>query len=246
MREEGEALQPVAPPQRLACIELGAAERATCATISPCGTFVACSSPEETYLFAVISSGGSPGDGAAAGRVARLHVPGALPPASALQFAAVASPDDDGDADDGDAAAVGGGLRSSTLLIAALDGRLLALAVDVTQPDSLAAAVEVPLPAEASAAEEARAAAQHTACATPPRRRPAFAALCLLQRVPVLCVLLWGGRDDAILFLVQRKLQIAVRARVCVLCVCVYVCVCVGCRGVGAMMHSFTKYMLDY
>lgn len=184
MREEGEALQPATPPQRLACIELGAAERATCATISPCGHFVACSSPEETYLFAVLSSG-SPGDGAAGGRVARLRVPGALPAARALQFSAAVSQGDD--ADDSDAAAAGGP-RSSTLLVAALDGRLLALAVDVAQPDSVGAAVEVPLPAEASATEEARAAAQHTACATP-RSNDLPLPCCVCCGMPVMCVL---------------------------------------------------------
>lgn len=168
MREEGEALAASSPPRRLACIELGSAERATCATISPCGNFAACSSPEHTSLFAITCSTAAGGASGSAGEavaeeanVARLRVPGGLPAASALQFAAAPAAATAG------SAAQPAGLHSTTLLVAALDGRLMALEVDVSRSGELAAAAEVPLPAVARAADEAQAATQHTACTAP-------------------------------------------------------------------------------
>eukprot|EP00892_Ulva_mutabilis_P000419 jgi/Ulvmu1/10378/UM061_0061.1 len=168
VREEGEELQPAKPPQHVACIEFDDSEPLLCSTISACGGFVASSSPHRTDVFAIVPQAVSRGGGglAAADAVAagseaapewsvvRLRVPGGLPPACAIVFA--------GPPPRGGAKAAGRP-RSTTLLVAALDSRLLALRVNVNQPDTLARAVGVPLPAEAHAAEDAQLAAEHTA-----------------------------------------------------------------------------------
>ena len=163
VREEGEALHAATPPQRLACIELDDAERPLCAAISPCGNFVACASPDRTDMFAIIHRGGDDEmsvDTAGGWNVVRLRVPGGLPAASALTFAEAAPVQQ---------AAEPGRPRSSTLLLAALDGRLLALPVDVDAPGAFEAATDIPLPSEVRRAEEAQLAAEHTACACPRR-----------------------------------------------------------------------------